>query len=869
MSHPRHQSQPPQPPALWLRFLRWFCDPHLLEDLEGDLVELYEERAKQSVSRARRLLARDVFMLFRPGIIRNFSIVKTQNNNAMLTNHLRMALRHALRYKGYTAINLLGLVVGLTSSMLVLLWVGDEVGKDQFHTKSDRLYQVWRNMHQSNGEVITTNSVPAPVGEVLRNSYPEVDEVSFLSWEMELLFRSGTDVAYERGRYASQEFFSLFSFPFVAGDPATALADPMSVVISQRLAEKYFGKNWKTEALSQALRIDERQEFTVTGVFANPGPQSSLQFDFILPAQEYISRNDWVMSWFNGGFSIFFTLQPQADISAVQARLEQEINLNTDNAADERLMALKATDTYLHSNFRNGQPSGGRIVYVRILTVIAIFLVVISCINFMNLATARASRRTKEIGVRKVLGAQRKTLRQQFLVESFLLTLVAVTLSVGLVLLLIPYFNDLTGKQLWIDFTNARFWIGLAVLILATGLLSGSYPALLLPSFKVTNSLKGAVKQSASGIYFRNSLVVFQFVLSILLIAGSLVVAQQMDYVLTKNLGLDKENMVYIYMERELASKRDVYETELIQLPEIKAVSFASGNPLSYGRSTGSAVWDGKSPGEDVEINVLSVDLGFFDAMGMEVINGRDFSADFSSDTANYIINEVAAGIMGFEEPVGQNLSVWGRKGKVVGVVKNFHMRSLYEPIAPLIVRYDPASTYVALIRVQNDIPKALAGIEKVTTALNPAYPFQYEFMDTAYAASYRTEMTLSTLVKIFAVVSIFISCLGLLGLSSFSADQRSREIGIRKVHGAGVAGLVMLLSRDYARLMIVAFALAAPLAWYGMQQWLQNFTFRVEPSAVSLCMAGLAAFVVGACTVAFRSYQAAIVDPAKTLKDE
>jgi putative ABC transport system permease protein len=866
MTTSHKSTPPPNPPWLPLRLLRWFCDPTLLEDVEGDLTELFEERAAISLIKARWLFWRDVFVLFRPGIIRNLNTTTTQNNYTMLTNHIKMAFRHSLKYKGYTTINLLGLVIGLTSSVLILLWVNDEVEKDQFHTKADRTY---RNMYQTSGEIITTGGIPGPLLEVLRNDYPEVDEVTFLSWEHELLFRLGDDTGYEKGRYVSPEFFSIFSFPLVAGNPQTALDDPHSVVISERLAEKYFGKSWKTEALSKSLKIDERQEFTVTGVFQNTGKNSSMQFDFALPAEEYISRNSWVLSWFNGGFNIFFTLKENADVTAVRARIEQEINKNTNNAADERLVIFKAADSYLHSNFKNGVHSGGRIQYVRILTVIAAFLVIISCINFMNLSTARASRRVKEIGVRKVLGAHKSTLGSQFLVESFMLTVVAVLLSLGLVLLITPFFNNLTGKQLALDFADIKLWIGTSVLILVTGLLSGSYPALLLPSFKVTSSLKGTIKQSIFGVYFRNGLVVFQFALSILLIVGSMVVAQQMNYVLNANLGLDKENVVYLSMEGDLASKREVYKTQLLQVPEIKDVSFSSGNPLSYGRSTSSAEWDGKNPSEQVEINVLLVDLDFFKSMGMELKEGRAFSKEFASDTANYVINEVAAAIMGFQDPVGENLAVWGIKGKVIGVVKNFHMRSLYEPIAPLIVRYDPSATYMALIRLQNDIPKGLKSIEGISKEVNPAYPFEFEFMDAAYTASYRTEMTLSTLVNIFAVVSIFISCLGLFGLSSFSADQRSKEIGIRKVHGASVAGLVMLLSKDYTRLMILAFALAAPLAWYYMQQWLESFTFRIELSATWLFLAGLVAFAVGALTVSIKSFQAASVNPTRTLKDE
>ena len=857
------------PPVLVLKFLRWFCDPDLLEDVEGDLCELFEVRSRGNRTKARWLFIRDVLMLFRPGLIRNFDFLKTQNNFPMITNHIKTALRHALKYKGYTTINLLGLIVGLASSMMILLWVQDELGKDQFHAKSDRLYQLWRNMHQANGEVITTGAIPQPLEEVLENDYPEVDEVTLVGWEMTLLFRRDEKVSYEIGRYASPEFFSIFSFPFLAGNLETALKDPYSVVISRDLAEKYFGENWKAEAPGKAFKIQESQEFIVSGVFDRPGKSASVSFDFILPVQEYVQRNDWVKSWYNGGFSMFLTLREDADVDHFRQRILQEVNNNTGNEADERIYVQKFSESYLHSNFKNGVPTGGRIQYVRILFVVALFILVISCINFMNLATARASRRTKEIGIRKVLGARKQILGQQFMVESFLLTIAAVIVSLLVVFLTIPFFNEITGKSLTLDFGDPKLWVVIGGLTLITGFLSGSYPAILLPSFEIVHSLKGTKKKSGAGAYFRNGLVVFQFSLSILLIIGSIVVSQQMKYILNKNLGLDKENLVYLNMEGDLARRSDVYKTELLKIPEVKNVTFASGNPLSYGRSTGSASWEGKNPDEVVEINVLNVDVDFFEAMGIEISLGRGFSREFATDSSNFIINEVAAGIMGFSDPVGKNLSVWGQEGKVIGVVKNFHMSSLYNPIEPLIIRYDPGSTSVAFIRIEQNVQAAIEGIEKVTTALNAAYPFQYEFLDTNYEQKYRSEMALSTLVNIFAIVSVFISCLGLLGLSSFSADQRSKEIGIRKVHGASVFKLVLLLSGAYTKLMLLAFILASPIAYYYMKGWLENFTFRNDLSLMPFLVSGMLAFVVGALTVSFKSYQAASINPVRTLKEE
>ncbi len=862
---------PKDAPKLPLKVLRWFCDPALLEDVEGDLMELYHSRKKPDSLRSKIRFTIDVFLLFRPGMIRRFQISNQLNSVAMVKNYIITAFRFALRYKSYTVINLLGLVVGLASTILILLWINDEINIDKFHTKADRIYRAYRNMHQSSGEVMTTPAIPQPLELVLENEYPEIDEVTLVGWEVESAFRFGDDVSYEMGRYTSPEFFSIFSFPFLAGDPETAMNDVSSVVITERLARKFFGDKWKEDqlALGNTFNIDNRKSFTITGVVKDPGPKSSIQFDWIIPADEYIQRNNWVESWYNGGFRMLFTLHEGADIAVVRERVEQEVNEHTNYEADERIYLQPFRDSYLNSNFENGVPSGGRIQYVRILLIVAVFILVIACINFMNLATARSNRRSKEIGIRKVMGAHRGGLRQQFFLESFLLTIASVIMAIGVVLITIPFFNGITGKTLHLDLRSIDVWIGVAGVTLVTGLFSGSYPALLLSSFKITNSLRGTIKHSRGGAYFRKGLVIFQFALSILLIIGTVIVYQQMQFVLNKNLGLDRENMVFVEMERDLARQREVYKTELQKIPEIVSVTNTSGNPLSHGRSTGGAEWEGKDPNENVEINVLNVDLDFMRTMRMEILQGRDFSVDFGSDTANYIINEVATDVMGFDDPINKRLKVWGQEGRIIGVVRNFHMDSMFEPIDPLIIRYDPNSTYVAFIKTQGNIVSALDGIEKVTRSLNPDYPFKYKFMDEEYERSYRNEMTLSTLINIFALVSIFISCLGLLGLSSYSTSQRSREIGIRKVHGASIANLVVLLSRDYAILMGLAFVIAAPLAYYVMREWLNDFAFRTELDLFIFAIAGIGVFVGGALTVGFKSYQAAMINPVNTLKDE
>ena len=864
----RHQPEI-SPPKIALRFLRWFCDPRLLEDIEGDLQELFDHRSKTDIKKARMLFVLDVLLLFRPGIIRRFSFAIANNTTPMLYNDLRTAIRHSLRYKGYTLLNVAGLVVGLASCISILLYVEDEVSMDKFHSNSERIYQVWRNMYQGSGAVSTTAGITQPLEEVLENEYPEIEDVAVVSWEMEFLFRLNDLTSFEKGRYASPEFFKVFSLPFVSGDPATALNDVNSVVISEGLAEKFFGDEWRTRALGQPLKINEHQEFAITGIYQNPPANSSLQFDWILPARDYVQENEWVASWYNGSFRMFFTLHEGADISQLRSKVLHEINEHTDYSADERIYLQLFAENYLNSSFENGVPSGGRIEYVGILTVIAIFILAIACINFMNLATARSGRRAKEIGVRKAMGAQRALLGQQFFVESFLHAAVGVVAALGVVALTLPYFNDITGKSLVLDFTSLKVWLCAAGMIVITGLLAGSYPAFLLSSFNAINSLKGKLKHASGGSRFRNILVTVQFAISILLISGTMVIANQMRYILNKNLGIDKENLIMMPMDGELAGRNEVFRTELRNMPEVKAITFSSGNPISYSSSTGGARWDGKDPNEVVEINVLSVDANFFETMKMEFAEGRGFVNNFSSDSACFVINEVLAGIMNFRSPVDERLSVWGTDGKVIGVVRNFHMGSMYEPIPPLIIRYNPSDADVAFMRTQGNTQDALQKIELLTKKLNPAYPFRYQFLDQEYEHSYQNEIAINTLVNVFAVISIFISCLGLFGLSFFSADQRAREIGIRKIHGARVWQMVVILSREYTLLMALAFVLATPIAYYYMNEWLSGFAFRTELHFSTFALAGLLAFVVGALTVSFKSIRAACANPVKTLREE
>ena len=859
--------------GLFLRLLRWFCRAELLEDVEGDLVELYEGRAAEHKTKARLYFIIDVVLMFRPGIVKDFIFINSQYNNTMIKNYLLIAYRNAVRYKGFTAINLLGLTVGIASAILILLWVQDEYGMDKFHAKGDRIYQVWRNMYGSNGDVNTTSYIPHPAGPLMINEYSEIDELCMITWPLDQDFMIDDKVIQEEGHYVSPGFFDLLSFKLLAGEADKTLQDHAGILISDELAAKYFGTTWQAnEVIGQTIRINDESDMVIGGVFERPGNQSTLDFDWLMGLDRFVIRNAGFMNdWGSGSVRILFTMSNENDLPAVAERIEQEINTHSEEAVDERLVLRKYVDNYLYNQTENGVVTGGRITYVRIMLIVAIFLLVIASVNFMNLVTARAGRRAREVGVRKVLGAQRGSLGLQFLTESVAMTLLAVLLATVVVALLLPFFNSLVSKELSLQFGQLSTWLFLVGVTVLVGCFSGFYPAVLMPAFKAIYALKGVVKHSFKSVIFRKGMVVFQFAISMMLISGTWVVFQQIQYILNKDIGLEKENLVMVPMQgREtLASNFNTFREELSKVPHVVGVTGATGNLIDYGRSTGSAVWEGKDPSVNAEINIILVNDDFVEVMGMDLLKGRSLTSDFGADTMNYIVNEVAAELMGFQDPVGKRLSIWGIRGRIIGMVKDFHNADMYEPIGPMIIMYEPRDSRMAMVRIQGNTREAIASIEEIFTRLHPAVPFRFEMMNESYREQYEGELIVSQLANIFSIIAIFISCLGLFALSAFSADQRSKEIGVRKVHGASVSQIILMLSKDYSKLMLIAIALAIPVTWFYAAEWLETFKYHTILKPVIFVLSGLIAFAIGTITVSFKSLQAAVVNPVESLKEE
>ncbi len=843
----------------------------MIEDLEGDLNELFNERSKTNPKSARRAYMMDVLKLFRPGIIRNLSFNNQLSHPGMIKNYWITSLRHAVKHKSYTLINILGLVVGLSSSLMINLWVNDELAMDRFHSKGDRLYAVYRNMVQSSGEINTTKAVPQPLHAVLEEEYPEVERVVMMSWSFESLIESGEKKEFETGRMVTKDFFELFSYPIVKGNRRTALLNPTNILISERLATKYFGPSWATldSLIGSRITLDNEEAFQVAGVFETPGTNSSWKFDFLLPAQQYIKDNEWIRSWYNGGFRMYLTLNDPGQFEAVSQRIRSEVNDHTESEADEPIIMQKFSNRYLFGTFENGVPVSGRMEYVRILRFVSIFLVLICSINFLNITTARSGGRVKETGLRKVLGSYKSSLRFQFLMEAFMTTSVSVLLAILVVKLILPAFINITGRELSFNLLKANTSIILMASLFIISLLSAIYPIFVLPKLNISESIKGQVKFSWKTHGLRKGLVVFQFGISIFLIISSMVISNQVDYIMNKNLGLERENIIMIDLMDGVRNKLGVYRGEVSRIPQVSSMTTTTGNPLSIRRSTGGAEWEGKEPNEVLETYVLIVGDDFKKTLDIEILEGRTFDSKMGQDTSKFLINETAKRLMGLENPINSKFSAYGIDGHIIGVVRDFHMASLYDPIEPLLIIYDPNRTSLAHIRIKGDIQKALNDIENIHDKMEPDFPFEYLFMDQEYAAEYKNELMISTLAKAFTVISIFLSCLGLFGLSAFSASQRTREIGIRKVLGANIPGIMFRLTKGYLSLILVSLIIAIPLSYYFSKDWLQNFSFRTSIGVEIFIFSGLAAILIGALTVSIKSYQAANANPVDKLRTE
>jgi putative ABC transport system permease protein len=789
----------------------------------------------------------------------------------MITNYIKTAWRNLWKNKFFSTINVLGLALGVACSVLILLWVQNEMSIDG--TQSPNLYRVYERQHYDH-KVHGTYDTPGPLSAELKRRFPQIQYATNMGFGELSTFQAGDKILRMNGNSAGADYFKMFNYPLLAGSAKTALNSPVSLAVSRKMAEAFYGS--AQAAIGKIIRYQNRKNFTITAVFDNLPANASTQFDFLTNWDTFLENNSWARDMGNNGPPTFVSLRSDANPVLAGKEIERFFDglwrINRSTAAYYVDLTLQRfNEWYLHNDISDGKPSGGRIEYVNLFGIIAVFILLIACINFMNLTTARSIKRAREIGVRKAIGAERGSLIKQFITESMLITAVAVCVSLLIIALLLPFFNQITGKQILLPFAQPLFWLKLAFITVITGLISGSYPALFLSSFKPVKVLKGALKLDTGTTMFRKGLVVFQFVLSVVIITGTIIVSKQVNFIESKNLGYDKANLVYMMSEGELTPRYNVFKNELLNKPGIERVSKVSAPPTDMYGSTGAVGWIGKDTTKLDMFTQVGVGYDYIETMKLKLVAGREFSKEYPTDSANYILNETAAKITGYKNPIGMPFTLFGHPGKIIGVVEDYHYHSLHTQIGPLVLkageRIDPSAI---LIRFRpGQTTQALNDIQSVAKQINPAFPPTWYFVDNQYQQMYQDEQVIGKLSGAFSFLAIFISCLGLLGLAMFTAEQRVKEIGIRKVLGANLASLFTLLSAEFIWLVLIAFLIGAPLTWYAMNKWLLNFAYHIPLNGWIFAASGVLIIAVALLTISFQTIKAALINPVTSLRSE
>jgi len=783
----------------------------------------------------------------------------------MFKTYFKLAYRNIIKDKAYSIINISGLAIGLASSILILLWVQNELSYDRFHKNASQIYRITGDF----GDLkIALNAEGMPAG--LKEEMPIIKNTVRLS-EISKVLLEADNKRFEEERvfYADPSFMDVFSFPLVQGDRATALKQPDGVLITQQMAVKYFGSQ---NPIGKFLRKDNRENVVVTGVLANIPANSDLQFDFIFPMAPEGTKDAQRNTWESFNVHSYIQLDKGFDPSPANlAALEKQMNQIFHNHSPFQVVFQLQPLTNIHlAPARLGDmPGHGNAQYVNIFFIIAILILIVACINFMNLATARSARRAKEIGLRKVAGAIRRQLILQFLSESVLISFLSLVLALGIVCLFLPVFNGIADRKLALPVSDARFWLSLLGAALLTGLISGSYPALFLSGFNPVKVLKANVRSMGGNLLFRNALVVTQFTVSIVLLVGTVVIYNQLTFIKDRNPGFEKANLLYMPITGDLWSRQQALKNELKQNPLTTDFTITSDLPTNLVAGNLGANWDGKDPHLQIVYQLMDVNEDFIRVFKLKLLNGRSFSESFPADSNNFMINEKMLSIMGLNATaaVGKTLSFTGYKGKIIGVIKDFNFKPIQQAIEPLILRYNKDGGFVVVRTLPGKTDATIQALSKVSRQLNPAYPFKFDFLDQDMANLYKGEQQMGNIFNLFALLGIFISCLGLYGLSAFMAEQRTKEIGVRKVLGASVLNLVYLLSSGITRLILIAIVIAIPLSWYAVNSWLAGFAYHINVSWLVFFAASLAALGIAWLTVSYESIKAAVVNPIKSLR--
>jgi len=783
----------------------------------------------------------------------------------MLKNYFKIAFRNIKKYKSYSIINIIGLSIGIACTIMILLWISDELSFDRFHENADHIYRVV-NIDYTTNKTFHSWLTPPPLAPALKENFPEIVNAARYRYRRNNLVKYGEQHSKETGAFTDPAIFEIFTFHFIHGNPQTALADPNSIVITEKMAHKYFQKE---NPINQILNVENLIELKVTGVIADMPPNSEFQFDFITPLinlNEFYGIKDFIDNWRLFGFQTFVLLPEGVSVPELNQKIAGFHEKN-DPSHKVKLYLQPLKEVHLHA-----LGGGGKIIYVYSFSLIALFILIIACINFTNLATARSAKRAKEVGLRKVVGANRLNIIKQFFGESILLSIIALFLALIIVELFLPAFNNLTAKQLRLNLFSNTHILSLIVITLITGLIAGSYPALFLSAFQPAHVLKAPLFKSAlSQGRLRKILVVIQFSLSIILIICSLLVSNQLEYIRNKNLGFEKANLVFLPLNDQLIDKYETVREELLRNPAITSVTTSS---VLLGTQTNlseiQADWEGKDDSKKIGFHVVSVEFDFIKTFQMEIIEGRDFCEEITYDWQNVIINEEAVKQMGLENPVEKRFSVFGGEGKIIGVVKNFHLTSLHDRIEPIILTFCDNWNHHLVARINTDnVPEVIHYLKDVYEKCAPDFVFEYHFLDEDFEQLYRSEQRMGQLFKYFTLLAIFISCLGLFGLAAFTTEQRTKEIGIRKVLGASITSILTLLSKDITKWILIANIIAWPTAWFVMSKWLERFAYRIPIDVGTFFLAGFLVVLIALLTVSYQSIKAALTNPVNSLKYE
>jgi putative ABC transport system permease protein len=789
----------------------------------------------------------------------------------MLKNYLKIAWRNLIRNKTLSLINVLGLSLGMAFAMLIGMWIRFETGFDTFNKNSDRIAMVGKNM-LINNQKSTSVAVMLPIYDELKNNYPEIKHVTRTDWGTARSLMIGNNKFNKVGMYVDPDFLKMFTFPVIRGNMETALNDPNSIVLTASLAKALFGTQ---DPIGKFIKIDNQYNVQVTAIVKDAPKNSSMDFQFLAPFEFEMQNMESVRSskarWNNSLVQIIVEVKEGVSIDALSQKIGPMADKKNTGIKVLKLFLYPMERWHLYGDFKNWVETGGRIEYIRLFGIIGIFVLLIACVNFMNLSTARSEKRAREVGIRKTVGSRRVQLIAQFLTESVFTAFLAFLLSLILIQVLLPYLKDLGFENIRFDFSNVTLLASMLVVCIITGLVAGSYPALYLSSFLPVKVLKGVIKQGKDAVSFRKILVVSQFVISMALIISAVIVFQQINYAKNRPVGYNPDNLITLDVSQDLLKNYNALKRDLLNTGDIEAVAKASSAMNWVANDFGHFSWKGKDPNADIFIKTVMTDWDYEKTAGLKFIAGRPFSREFKTDSNAVILNEAAVSLIGYKDPVGKTMKLGDRVLTIAGVIKNVLMEDPFKPVPPGIILFSTDNVNSILIRLKDrsDLKRSLAAVKPIVEKYNPALPFEYHFADEDFGKKFTTENQVAKLAGIFAGLAIFISCLGLFGLAMFMAERRSKEISIRKVLGASVTNLWLLLSKEFVWLVLIACIIASPLAYWLMNSWLNNYEYRIAIHWWIFVIAGSSAIIIALVTVSTQAIKAAIANPVKRLKAE